>query len=40
VSYTDIKQLADRALCLSTAAEVRSFIEEKIVGKFPQILSP
>jgi phosphotransferase system enzyme I (PtsI) len=40
VSYAETKELADRALCLSTAAEIRSFVEEKIIGKFPQILSP
>ncbi|MCX5800543.1 MAG: phosphoenolpyruvate--protein phosphotransferase [Candidatus Eisenbacteria bacterium] len=40
VSYAETKELADKALCLSTAADVRSFVEEVIVAKFPQILSP
>ena len=39
VSYSDTKQLADKSLCLSTASEVRSFIEEKMAGKFPSIVS-
>jgi phosphotransferase system enzyme I (PtsI) len=40
VSYADTRQLAEKAMCLSTAAEIRSFVEEKIVGKLPTFLSP
>jgi len=40
ISYAEAKEIADKALCLSTAAEIRGFVEEKIAGKFPQIPSP
>jgi phosphotransferase system enzyme I (PtsI) len=40
VSFSEAKAVADKALRLSTAADVRSFVEERIVKKFPHILFP
>jgi hypothetical protein len=40
VTYAEAKELAERALCLSTAADVRRFVEEKIASRFPQITLP
>ena len=40
VTYAEAKELADRALCLSTAAEIRRFVEDKIASRFPQIALP
>ncbi|KPJ59162.1 MAG: phosphoenolpyruvate-protein phosphotransferase [Latescibacteria bacterium DG_63] len=40
VSFAEAKTLADKAVRLSTAADVRSFVEERIVKKFPHVLFP
>jgi phosphotransferase system enzyme I (PtsI) len=40
VTYAEAKELSERALCLSTAADVRRFVEEKIVSKFPRVILP
>jgi phosphotransferase system enzyme I (PtsI) len=40
VTYAEAKELSERALCLSTAADVRRFVEEKLASKFPQITLP
>jgi phosphotransferase system enzyme I (PtsI) len=40
VTYAEAKELAERALCLSTAADVRRFVEDRIASKFPQIALP
>jgi phosphotransferase system enzyme I (PtsI) len=40
VTYAEAKELAERALCLSTAADVRRFVEDKIASRFPQIALP
>ncbi len=40
VSFAEAKALADKAVQLSTAADVRSFVEERIVKKFPHVLFP
>ncbi|UCF78622.1 MAG: phosphoenolpyruvate--protein phosphotransferase [Candidatus Eiseniibacteriota bacterium] len=40
VSFAEAKALAEKALRLSTAADVRSFVEERIVRKFPHVLFP
>ncbi|MFH0777076.1 MAG: phosphoenolpyruvate--protein phosphotransferase [Candidatus Eisenbacteria bacterium] len=40
VSFAEAKDLADKALCLSTTAEIRSFVEKTILSRFPQILFP
>ncbi|MBN1503705.1 MAG: phosphoenolpyruvate--protein phosphotransferase [Candidatus Eisenbacteria bacterium] len=40
VTYSEAKELAETALCLSTAADVRDFVEGKIASRFPQIALP
>lgn len=40
VTYAEAKELADKALCLSTAADIRKYVEDKIAGKFPHLVFP